>query len=59
VGETFGIDRSSGHSLQAIVADGGCGLQARIYVSRVEEVALLGGVSPDAGEAVGLKLKAN
>ena len=59
VGETFGIDRSSGHSLQAIIADRGCGLQARIYVSRVEEVALLGGVSPDAGEAVGLKLKAD
>ena len=54
-----GLTVPGGHALQAVVAHCGCGLQAFVNISGVEEVALLRGVSPDAGEAVGLQFKAD
>ncbi len=54
-----GIHRTSGHALQPVVAYCGCGLQTFVNISRVQKVALLRGVSPDAGETVCLQFKAD
>ena len=59
VGEGFGIDCASGHLLDAVVSDGGCGFQAGVDVAGVEQITFLGGMSPDAGEAVRLQFEAN
>src|SRR5579884_2775075 len=46
--------------LQAVVADGGGGLQRLVDIAGIEEIApLLGAIGPDAGKAVGLQLDAH
>ena len=50
---------ASRHPLQTIVADRRCGVQAFRDIALVENLALIGGVGPDAGEAVGLELEAH
>src|SRR5438552_14559726 len=52
VGEGLGVHASAGHALQSVIAHCGCGLQAFVNISRVQQVALLGGVPPDAGETI-------
>src|SRR5262249_4172993 len=60
MGESVGHDIALRFSLQAVVADGGRGLQRLIDVARIEEVVLsLRAVRPDAGEAIGLQFDAH
>lgn len=55
MGEGFGPDAASGFLLDGIVADGGSGAEGFIDVAGLEQAALTGGMSPDAGKAVGLE----
>ena len=57
MGEGLGADGAAGHLLQVVVAYGGGGGEGTGDVVGVDDAALLGGVSPDAGEAVGLELE--
>ena len=59
VGETLRIHTSAGHALQTVVTHCGRGLQAFIDVSGFQDITLLGGVSPDASEAVCLQFEAD
>ena len=42
---------------EGVVADRGRGVEALLDVAGLDEAALLGGVAPDAGVAVGLELE--
>ena len=57
MGPGLGIYASGGLLLDPVVAHRGGGVERLVDVARFEEVALLGGVRPDAGEAVGLELE--
>ena len=57
MGERFRIYASTRHSLQTVVAYRGGGLEAFVNVSRIQNIALLSGVAPNAGQAVGLQFK--
>jgi hypothetical protein len=57
VGPVFRTDGAAGHFLDVVVADGGGGFQCLGDVALGDFAALLGGVAPDAGEAVGLQLE--
>ncbi len=48
---------AGGHLLQAVVPDRGGRTQPSGDVALIDDVALLGGVSPHAGETIGLKLQ--
>jgi len=48
---------SCGHSLQAIITDGRRSAQCRCHVSFFEQPALLCGMRPDPGKAIGLEFK--
>src|ERR1700761_5298824 len=50
-------DGTAGHFLEVIVADRGRGLQRSGNVIGVDDVPLLGAMSPDTGEAIGLQLQ--
>src|SRR5205085_10826753 len=50
-------DVAGGHALQAIVANGRGGTQAGRDIAGIDDVALLGGVAPDASEAVRLEFE--
>ena len=59
MGELVGHDAAGLHFLQMVVADSGCGVHCGLYVSLLQEIALLGGISPNAGIAIGLELDAD
>ena len=57
VGPGFGAYGAASHLLQVVVAYGGGGGEGLRDVVGVDDAALLGGVGPDAGEAVGLEFE--
>ena len=57
VGPVFRAYGAAAHALQMVVADGGGGAEGSGDVVLVDDVALGGGVRPDAGEAVGLEFE--
>src|SRR5947209_7643950 len=57
VGPGLGVHLAGGLLLNPVVAHGGGGAQAVVEVPRIEDVALLGRIAPDARQAVGLKLQ--
>src|SRR3954468_14054818 len=52
VRERLGIHGSARHPLQAVIAHCCCCIQSLAYFPGVEQVSLIGRVSPDAGKAV-------
>ena len=54
VGKALGAHFPARHSLDTVVADGSGGVQGSRNIVFVDELALFGRVSPDAGLAVGL-----
>src|SRR5579872_4265612 len=52
-------DVAGRHLLQAVVADSGGGAEAGVDVALIDDVALLGGVRPDAGETIGLEFESD
>lgn len=59
MGEFVGHDAADLHFLQMVVADGGGCVHGGIHVSFFQEIALLGGVGPNSGVAIGLELDAD
>src|SRR5213075_3424324 len=57
VRERLGIDRAAGHPLNAIVANRCGSVETFIDIAALEDVALRGGVAPDAGVTVSLQLE--
>ena len=57
VGPVFGAYGVAAHALEVVVAYSCYGFHAAGDVVRVDDTALLSGVGPDAGEAVGLEFK--
>ena len=57
VSEGFRADVARRHLLQVVVANGRCRAERRFYVAFFEQAALLRGMSPYAGEAVGLEFE--
>src|SRR3954470_8169383 len=55
--ERLGIHGSARHPLQAVIAHCCCCIQPLAYFPGVEQVSLIGRVSPDAGKAVCLKFQ--
>ena len=54
VREAFRANAPARHPLQAIIADRSRGIEALRHISLIDNVALLGRVSPHTGEAIGL-----
>ena len=59
MGKRFGADVAGCHTLKAVVADGGGGPETGFDIRIIYGIALLGGVSPDAGEAIGLQFQSH
>jgi len=59
VSKGFGADLASAHALNAVIADGGGGVERLVHVTRFDDLSFLGGVRPDAGKAIGLQLHAD
>src|SRR6202021_313445 len=57
VGEFIGHHAAGGLFLKAIVTYRGCGIYCGRDVALIDQVALLGGIAPDAGEAIGLQFE--
>ena len=57
MGEFIGHHAAGGLFLEAVVAYCGCGIYCGGDVALVDQVALLGGIAPDAGEAIGLQFE--
>src|SRR6185312_15323494 len=57
VGERVGSDVPGRHLLQAVIAHRCSRSQAALNVALIEKIALLGGVSPNAGETVCLQFQ--
>src|ERR1044071_8279799 len=57
--EGIGTHAAGGFPLQAVIANRGGGTQSRGYIRLINDLALRGGVSPYAGEAVGLQFDAD
>src|SRR5437868_12515503 len=53
----LGIDESRRRTLQPIVTHGRRGVEPFLDVALIEQSSLLGGVAPNAGEAIGLQLE--
>jgi hypothetical protein len=58
VSEFVGHYTAGFHFLQVVVADGGSGVDGRINVALFQKIALLRGVGPDSGIAIGLEFNA-
>src|SRR5690606_12058427 len=60
MGEAVRYHLATAALLQAVVADGGGGLQGFLQIARLQQLAVaVRGVAPDAGQAVGLQLLAH
>src|SRR5882724_9907452 len=59
VSEGFGIHSSASHALQAVVSDRSRSLQPFVDVAGIQDVTLLRGVAPHAGQAVGLQFESD
>src|SRR5438270_2705132 len=57
MGECLGIHVSRRRTLQPIVTHGRRGVEPFLDVALIEQSSLLGGVAPNAGEAIGLQLE--
>jgi hypothetical protein len=53
----LGVDSTVCRALNAVVADGGGGVETFFNVTLLENASLLGAMSPDAGEAIGLQFE--
>src|SRR5664279_2923470 len=59
VRKRFRIDVSARHALQAVVAHGRRRIQALLHFSGIQQFSLIGRVSPDTRETVGLQFQVN
>ena len=57
--EAFGHHAAGGHSLQSVVSNRSGRLQARFDVALIDDLSLLGGISPDTGKAISLQFQPN
>src|SRR5690349_5301805 len=59
VSEGFGIHSSASHALQPVVSHRGRSFQPFVDVTGIQDVTLLRGVAPNAGQTIGLQFESD